>query len=168
MASAVKALRMAGLKKIKCPDDRYLKVDETTLRAMEKQADAERSQAARGVDEVIVQALVRLQNCAAARGQVFNIGSTEEITILDLAKLVIATLGAKSGIELVPYAQANGAGRFAAAALLGVVGVFSTLGRLAFGPLALDVLRIEDGSIREITTFEPHLFTAFGLPETLD
>lgn len=53
-----------------------------------------------------VEALVRLQNCAAARGQVFNIGSTEEITILDLAKLVIATLGSKSRIELIPYAQA--------------------------------------------------------------
>jgi UDP-glucose 4-epimerase len=53
-----------------------------------------------------VEALVRLQNCAAARGEVFNIGSTEEITILDLAKLVIATLGSKSKIELVPYDQA--------------------------------------------------------------
>jgi UDP-glucose 4-epimerase len=37
---------------------------------------------------------------------VFNIGSTEEITILDLAKLVIATLGSKSKIELIPYEQA--------------------------------------------------------------
>ena len=39
-------------------------------------------------------------------------------------------------VHLVPYAQATGATRFAAAALLGVVGVFSTIGRLAFGPLA--------------------------------
>jgi UDP-glucose 4-epimerase len=53
-----------------------------------------------------VEALVRLQNCTAARGEVFNIGSTEEITILDLAKLVIATLGSKSKIELIPYEQA--------------------------------------------------------------
>jgi UDP-glucose 4-epimerase len=53
-----------------------------------------------------VEALVRLQNCSAARSQVFNIGSTEEITILDLAKLVIATLGSKSKIELIPYEQA--------------------------------------------------------------
>jgi UDP-glucose 4-epimerase len=56
--------------------------------------------------EDTVEALLRLQNCTAARGQVFNIGSTEEITILDLAKLVIATLGSKSRIELIPYAQA--------------------------------------------------------------
>ncbi|WP_199750139.1 sigma-70 family RNA polymerase sigma factor [Amycolatopsis sp. WAC 04169] len=31
----------------------------------------------------------------------------------------------------------------------------------------LDVLRIEDGKIAEITAFEPHLFPAFGLPLTL-
>ncbi|MBO2460024.1 sigma-70 family RNA polymerase sigma factor [Actinomadura violacea] len=31
----------------------------------------------------------------------------------------------------------------------------------------LDVLRIEDGLIAEITSFEPHLFPAFGLPLTL-
>ena len=53
-----------------------------------------------------VEALMRLQNCAGAHGQVFNIGSTEEITILDLAKQVIATVGSKSGIELIPYEQA--------------------------------------------------------------
>jgi RNA polymerase sigma-70 factor (ECF subfamily) len=33
--------------------------------------------------------------------------------------------------------------------------------------LALDVLRIEHGRIVEVTTFEPHLFAAFGLPEEL-
>jgi hypothetical protein len=29
------------------------------------------------------------------------------------------------------------------------------------------VLRIVDGKIAEITSFEPHLFPAFGLPLTL-
>ena len=53
-----------------------------------------------------VEALVRLQVCPAARGKVFNIGGTEEITILELARLVIATLGSKSGIELIPYDRA--------------------------------------------------------------
>jgi UDP-glucose 4-epimerase len=53
-----------------------------------------------------VEALWRLQNCPTARGQIFNIGSSEEITILDLAKLVIATLGSNSRIEHIPYAQA--------------------------------------------------------------
>ena len=53
-----------------------------------------------------VEALVRLQSCAAAWGQVFNVGSTEEISMLDLAGRVIEVLGSKSAIELVPYSQA--------------------------------------------------------------
>jgi UDP-glucose 4-epimerase len=57
-----------------------------------------------------VEALVRLQNCPAARGQVFNIGSTEEINILELAKLITATLGSKSPIELIPYDKAYAPG----------------------------------------------------------
>jgi UDP-glucose 4-epimerase len=57
-----------------------------------------------------VEALVRLQNLPAARGEVFNIGGTEEISILDLAKHVIETLGSKSPIEFVPYAEAYAPG----------------------------------------------------------
>jgi UDP-glucose 4-epimerase len=53
-----------------------------------------------------VEALVRLANCPEARGQVFNVGSTEEIAIRDLAARVIQTLGSQSAIELVPYSQA--------------------------------------------------------------
>jgi UDP-glucose 4-epimerase len=57
-----------------------------------------------------VEALVRLQNCPAARGQVFNVGSSEEVSIRRLAELVIRILGSSSPIELVPYAQAQGPG----------------------------------------------------------
>lgn len=39
-------------------------------------------------------------------------------------------------VHIVPYAESHGSSSFAAAALLGVVGVFSTLGRLVFGPIA--------------------------------
>jgi UDP-glucose 4-epimerase len=53
-----------------------------------------------------VEALVRLQNSSKARGQVFNVGGTEEISIYDLAKLVITELKSSSAIELVPYSQA--------------------------------------------------------------
>jgi UDP-glucose 4-epimerase len=53
-----------------------------------------------------VEALVRLQNCPAARGEVFNVGGTEEVTILDLAKRVIEVLKSKSSIEFVPYDNA--------------------------------------------------------------
>lgn len=53
-----------------------------------------------------VEALVRLQNCDTARGEVFNVGGTEEVTIRKLAELVIECLGSKSEIERVPYSQA--------------------------------------------------------------
>ena len=53
-----------------------------------------------------VEALVRLANCPAAHGQVFNIGSTEEIAIRDLAGKVVKVLASKSTIEYVPYSQA--------------------------------------------------------------
>jgi UDP-glucose 4-epimerase len=53
-----------------------------------------------------VEALVRLQNCPAAHGQLFNVGSTEETAILALAELVLKVLGASSPVELVPYDEA--------------------------------------------------------------
>lgn len=57
-----------------------------------------------------VEALVRLQNCAAAQGQVFNVGGAEEITIHGLAELVRKLLNSTSVIELVPYSQAYAPG----------------------------------------------------------
>ena len=57
-----------------------------------------------------VEALVRLQKCDAARGEIFNIGGTEEVSILELAQLVVASLGSKSAIELIPYDQAYAPG----------------------------------------------------------
>jgi UDP-glucose 4-epimerase len=53
-----------------------------------------------------VEALVRLQNCPAARGEVFNVGSEEEVTIRQLAEMVVAALDSKSTIETVPYESA--------------------------------------------------------------
>ena len=53
-----------------------------------------------------VEALLRLANCDRAPGGVFNIGSTEEVTILGLAKRVIELTGSTSEIELVPYKEA--------------------------------------------------------------
>jgi UDP-glucose 4-epimerase len=58
----------------------------------------------------VVEALVRLQNSETARGEIFNIGGTEEVSILELARLVIATLGSRSQIELIPYDQAYAPG----------------------------------------------------------
>lgn len=58
----------------------------------------------------VVESLVRLQDYRQARGEIFNIGGTEEVSILELAKLVVKTLGSKSKIELIPYDQAYAPG----------------------------------------------------------
>lgn len=57
-----------------------------------------------------VEALVRLQDCEKARGEIFNIGGTEEVSMLELANLVVKTLGSKSKIELIPYDKAYAPG----------------------------------------------------------
>jgi UDP-glucose 4-epimerase len=57
-----------------------------------------------------VEALIRLQNCPAARGQVFNVGGTEQIRICELARRVIQELGSRSSIEFVGYADAYAPG----------------------------------------------------------
>jgi UDP-glucose 4-epimerase len=57
-----------------------------------------------------VEALARLMRCPAARGEVFNVGSTEEVSILELARRVIAALGSSSPIERVPYDAAYAPG----------------------------------------------------------
>jgi len=53
-----------------------------------------------------VEALVRLQHCPKARGEIFNVGGTEEVSILKLGRMVVKTLDSKSKIQLVPYAKA--------------------------------------------------------------
>jgi UDP-glucose 4-epimerase len=58
----------------------------------------------------VVEALVRLQHCGAARGEIFNIGGAEEVSIMELAQLVVTTLGSSSKIELIPYDQAYAPG----------------------------------------------------------
>jgi UDP-glucose 4-epimerase len=63
-----------------------------------------------GLVSDVVEALVRLQNCRKARGEIFNIGGTEEVSMLELAKLVVKTLGSKSKIELISYDQAYAPG----------------------------------------------------------
>lgn len=57
-----------------------------------------------------VEALLRLRQTPAARGHVVNVGSTEEISIRELADLVIRRLRSTSRIELVPYREAYAPG----------------------------------------------------------
>ena len=53
-----------------------------------------------------VEALIRLVRCPEAAGQIFNVGNTEEISIVALARLVIETLHSQSAVETVPYHEA--------------------------------------------------------------
>ena len=53
-----------------------------------------------------VEALVRLMSNDRAVGEVVNIGSREEITIADLARMVKERTGSDSPIEIVPYEEA--------------------------------------------------------------
>lgn len=54
----------------------------------------------------VVEALTRLMVAPGAVGEVFNIGNTEEISILALAERIRAMAGSRSEIVLVPYDQA--------------------------------------------------------------
>ncbi len=54
----------------------------------------------------VVRALVGLALCPAAEGGIFNVGSEQEISILDLAHRVIRLAGSTSPIEFVPYERA--------------------------------------------------------------
>jgi UDP-glucose 4-epimerase len=53
-----------------------------------------------------VRAIVGLSGEPQAVGRVFNVGATEEIAILDLAKRVVELLDSTSEIVLVPYERA--------------------------------------------------------------
>jgi len=58
----------------------------------------------------VVTALADLMESDAHFGEVFNIGSTEEISILKLAERVVAATGSQSEILTVPYEEAYEAG----------------------------------------------------------
>jgi UDP-glucose 4-epimerase len=58
----------------------------------------------------VVRALMSLMDEPAAVGEVFNIGSTEEVTIRQLAERVLKLTGSQSPIIEVPYEQAYGEG----------------------------------------------------------
>lgn len=56
----------------------------------------------------VVDAIVGLMNCDRAVGQVYNVGSTEEISIEALADKIIEMTGSRSRKEFVSYEQAYG------------------------------------------------------------
>lgn len=58
----------------------------------------------------VVPALITLLEDDTASAQVFNLGSSEQVTISDLAKRIIATTGSSSEVTHVPYGEAYGEG----------------------------------------------------------
>ena len=58
----------------------------------------------------IVRALVDLVEHEEAYGRVFNLGGTEEVSIMELAERVIARTGSSSGVRVIPYDEAYEAG----------------------------------------------------------
>ena len=57
------------------------------------------------VDDVVT-ALLGLIDEPKAEGEVFNVGSAEEVTILELAERIIAAAGSSSTVNKVPYEEA--------------------------------------------------------------
>jgi len=57
-----------------------------------------------------VEALRRLEQAPAARGEVVNVGNDQPITIVDLARRVLELAGSRSAVETVPYESAYAAG----------------------------------------------------------
>jgi UDP-glucose 4-epimerase len=53
-----------------------------------------------------VGALIALAECPDANGEVFNVGSTEEVSILDLAHKIKGMVASESRIVLIPYEKA--------------------------------------------------------------
>jgi UDP-glucose 4-epimerase len=57
-----------------------------------------------------VRAVVALSAEPRATGEIFNVGSNEEVAILDLARRILARTGSRSEIKLIPYDQAYAPG----------------------------------------------------------
>jgi UDP-glucose 4-epimerase len=57
-----------------------------------------------------IRALQGLMDESAISGEIFNVGSTERIRILDLADRVLKTTGSSSELEFVPYDEVYGLG----------------------------------------------------------
>jgi len=69
--------------------------------------DGQQSRCFSAVSDV-VRGVILLADCKAAEGEVFNIGTGEEITVLDLAERVRRMCNSASPIQLVPYEQIYG------------------------------------------------------------
>lgn len=80
-------------------------------RELEVHGDGRQSRCFLHVDDAVA-AMLALLECPAAIGQVVNVGSGSEITMLALAERVIARSGSTSRVRMVPYAEAFPQGGF--------------------------------------------------------
>jgi UDP-glucose 4-epimerase len=60
--------------------------------------------------EDTVRALTELMDTPAASGEIFNVGSSERVRIIDLAERVLALTGSTSEISFIPYDRVYGQG----------------------------------------------------------
>ncbi|MDD3049952.1 MAG: GDP-mannose 4,6-dehydratase [Candidatus Cloacimonetes bacterium] len=67
--------------------------------------DGKQSRCFADVDDV-TNGMIKLMDEKKAEGEIFNIGSTEEITIENLAKLVVELTGSSSELEYIKYEEA--------------------------------------------------------------
>lgn len=54
----------------------------------------------------VVDAVMALLTCDEAQGEIFNLGSNEEVSIIQLARRIREITGSQAEIQLVPYAEA--------------------------------------------------------------
>jgi len=98
----------------------------------------------------IVRGMVALAACPQAQGQVFNLGSSREVTVNDLARLIIAVTGSQSTIVHVPLSQVYGPGfEEAYRRVPDVSKVKALIGWEAMTPLAETIARVAEALVRE-------------------
>jgi UDP-glucose 4-epimerase len=67
--------------------------------------DGQQSRCFTAVEDVVA-AVIGLADEPAAEGQVFNVGSIEEVTIETLARRIVAKTGGRSEVTFIPYEEA--------------------------------------------------------------
>ena len=110
----------------------------------------------------VVRALLLLVDHPAALGQVFNVGNPEEVSILELAKLVKKSTRSDSEIRLIPYDQAYQPGFEDMHRRVPNIGKISKL--VGFKPS----LRLREIVARIIESRREQVEESAGLPVTAD
>jgi len=80
-------------------------------RPLEVHGDGRQSRCFLHVEDA-VRAVLALDACPAAVGEVVNVGSTEEVSMTELAKKVVAAAGSSSTLNYISYAEAYPGGGF--------------------------------------------------------